>query len=344
MATKYWVGGAPAATSHVVRFTPTVSGTNAFTITAGNYSLTVTPSVGNATTLCSEMLTALGGATVPVMLRSGGGEVTWTNAGTYLEATSASAGGWFKFTASATGGDSWAIATQTESTGPNILTDPKNWSSGTIPGSGDTLVFHRTNAQILYDLDAWASTTFAAVYFDAFSGLLGLPYKNTSGYAEYRPRYFKCGMTACTVGLVNGLGVNSGLVRLDTSNIQTNLKVMGGGTPTENGVEAVVWKGTHAANVVTALRGTLGIATERGDAATVATLNVGYIDSPSADVICNVGPNVTLTTINAYGGLLGLHSSWSGTLTPRAPGRMYIMPGVTVGTIDTAGRPLIIGV
>lgn len=343
MATSIWVGGAPYGARHKVRFTPTVTGTNAFTITAGNYSVTVTPSVGNATTLCSEMLTALSASTAPVMLKHGGGEVSWTNNGTTLDAESAVDGLWFKFTASATGGDSWAIATQTEGKGPNILTDPNNWSGGAIPSNGNTLIFHRTNAEIKYDLDAWAANTYAAVYFEAFSGTLGLPFKNTTGYAEYRPRYFKAGMTSCRVGLVNGLGINSGLIRLDTSSIQTNLLVMGGGTPVENGVEAVVWKGTHASNVVNALRGSVGIATERGDSATVATLNVGYIDSPSSDVICNVGPGVTLTTINAHGGLLGLGSTWSGTLTRRGSARVYPLPGVTLGTIENSTIPQILG-
>ena len=346
MAVKYWVGAAPYR-KHKVRFTPVVTGTNTFTLTAGQYSVSVTSTLSTAADVCSLMYTALTTSTTcPPALSPDPGLIGWTNAGGYLECETATAGEWFKFTGTATGGDSWTIATQTEGKGPKILTCPENWSGGAIPANGDTLYFQLKDDTIIYDLDAWSANTYAAVYIENWGGTIGLPLQRTGSYKifEPNPRFFKAGMTAITVGRINGLNYNPGLLRLDTSNIATTMHLQGSATPTAAGEEQVIWKGTHANNDIYNHRGILGIATERGDVATVRNLYCGFVDNQTSDAVVNVGPGVTLTNWYQTGGLLGLGSTWSGTGYKRCTpvnGRYFVFQGVTPGTIDRTEHPMV---
>jgi hypothetical protein len=67
---------------------------------------------------------------------------------------------------------------------------------------------------------------------------------------------------------------------------------------------AVTWKGTHASNAVSITRGSLGIAVIHDEAATVGTLNIGYVDSQDTDAQVIIGKGTTLGTVTKNGGVL----------------------------------------
>jgi hypothetical protein len=70
----------------------------------------------------------------------------------------------------------------------------------------------------------------------------------------------------------------------------------------EGNAPSICWVGTNAANVVSVLRGSVGIAYFEGEEATVATLSQSYIDSVDSDAAVQVGDGVTLGDFVKVGG------------------------------------------
>jgi len=135
----------------------------------------------------------------------------------------------------------------------------------------------------------------------SYTGRIGLPEHNGE-YYEYRPIYFEVGATTATVGA--GEGPGSPRIKLNTGSVQTALQVLDSGRAEGDGEHAVEWIGTHASNVVRINKGDLGIGTISAAAATVATLEIGFVDSVDTDSNVEIGSGATLTTINKSGGVL----------------------------------------
>jgi hypothetical protein len=108
------------------------------------------------------------------------------------------------------------------------------------------------------------------------------------------------GATILRVG--GGEGQGSPLIRLNTGSVQTALTVQRTGSSSETGVPSLLWKGTNASNTVTVTRGAVGIAYRGTDAATVATLSVGFESGEQTDANVDVGAGTTLTTLAMQGG------------------------------------------
>lgn len=337
MSSVYWLGHADPVT-YTVRYTPTVTSGDTFTIKLGSSGVGVsyTAAASTAADVVDGLYALLIADGCPSALQHNN-EISWTKGGgsAYLEAAVVTAGEWFNLTLAATGGSSWATATQIAAGGPKVLSDPKNWSGGAVPGAGDDVYFLNTDAEIKYDLEAFAATTFSTLIIEGFTGSIGLPYRNAGSfkYAEYRPRFLKCGMTTARVGLINGLSPLYNFVKLDASNIQTTLYLQGASSASEAGSAGVEWKGTHASNAIYVYRGSLDIAPRRGDVATVANLYVGATDFRGGDALVNVGHGVTLTNLYSYAGQVGLHAAPTNTYL--YGGRLLRLDGGGFGTIQT---------
>ena len=122
-------------------------------------------------------------------------------------------------------------------------------------------------------------------------GAIGLPETNANGYLEYRQRYLQIGATTVNVGQSSSQNMAQGspLINIDAGTVQTALNVYTTGTSATQGLEALQWKGNNAANVVTVQKGSVALAGYGGDSATVATLNVGYVTSPTGDAQVRTG-------------------------------------------------------
>lgn len=93
-----------------------------------------------------------------------------------------------------------------------------------------------------------------------WTGKLGLPRNNAIGtsYFEYRERSLTIWCDKIKVGTGDGGG--SSRINLDTGTLPTSLQAINSGGSIESGVNAVLWKGSNAANEVEALGADLGIA------------------------------------------------------------------------------------
>lgn len=339
MATLRWKGTAPAV-AQVSTLTPggTIEVGDLFLVTIGDHTISYAAIGTSVASVCAGLTAALAASTVPQF-----SELTFTDSTTHVTAAAKTAGKPFTITVDTTEGNgdpaddqTFDVDTITPSAGPNDWSTPANWSTGTVPDTGDHVVIENSAVDILYGINQDGITLGSLTIAASFTGKIGLPKINSGGYAEYRPDYLAIGATTVTIG--DGVGSGSGRIKLDTGTGQTTLNVRGMANTIEPGVEALLWKGTHASNSVQVSRGSVGIAVFAGESATVATLSVGYRSNQASDSSVKCGGNATLTTVNQSGGFLTIASN-AATITMTA-GELTITAGAFT-TINIRGGKVI---
>jgi len=315
MANQYWLGQA-AAVAQVS--TLTVGGTPAagqvYTATINGKSITYTAVLADTNnTIAAGLQAALAAAATagtPVEFS----EVTWTVGTNVVTATAATAGVPFTVTGGASGAGTLTVATTTASAGPAHWDTAGNWSTGSVPATGDSVYIRESSADILYGI-AQSGVTLALLDIDStYSGKIGLPdlkssYGGTVSYAEYRPTYLAIGATGVNVG--RGQGSGSSRIRLNTGTVQTTLRVYGTASPASTGGVAFDWLGTHASNALVAARGSIGVAAKPGTSAVLASAKVGSQGSAVSDVRLLFGDGCTLTSLVMTGGTVEVRNGVS---------------------------------
>jgi hypothetical protein len=331
MATRIWRGDAPAVAQVSSATITAYDASTTYAITINGKTVSVLGTGGTATTTAVALLAALQASTIPEFM-----EVTWTNpTGAQITGTAATAGVPFTATSSVSGGTGTfgAFSTTTTSQGPNDYSTAGNWSQGSVPVAGDDVYFQNSAVDCLYGLSQAGATLNSLNILASYTGHIGLPNWNSSGYYEYRPKFLA--VDATTVNIGQGAGGGSGRVKLDQGGVQTTWNVYATGSPAEDGVPALLLKGTNAGNVLNAYKGSVGVAFEPGDTSTIATVREGYTTSPSSDVDLKLGTGCTLTTVTKSGGLLEINSNVT-TLTQTA-GDTTIKGSATVTTLNNRG-------
>lgn len=339
MATCVWLGSARDVAQVD---TATIGGTlevgDLFTITIGQKTFTYTAATTTVATEAAAMVTAfnaLSATLYPEFSRitaayTSGGSFTLTadDAGVPFTATYATteAGG------GAADAQTFSGSTTTTCTGKNYWDNVSNWSGGAVPVNSDDVYIEDSSVDILYGLAQSAVTLTSLNIAQSFTGSIGNPRTNTLGYYEYRATYLAIGATTINIG--RGVGSGSGRLKINTGTAQTTVNVTNSGTPTDQNVKSIVWKGTHASNVVNITKGSFAAAQFAGETATIATLRVGYSSNRAGDSDVWCGTGVTLTTVNISGGTVTLASN-STTLTI-TDGTLTILAG-TVTTLNVDG-------
>lgn len=358
MGTKRWRGDA-LTTAQVWGGTITAYDVaTTYKVTMNGKVVSVIGQGGTVTTTAAALVVALNASTIPEFA-----EVTWSNVAGAISGTADTAGKPFSVTSSVSGGTGTfgAFSITTANSGPNDCSVAANWENVTTPGTvevpqaGDDVVIENSSVSLLYVLDTLSATTLTSLTIkQSFTGRIGLPNINADGaisYREYRERYFKAGITTLTIG--EGEGGGSGRIKINGSTIQSAVTIYNSGAALDSGLESILWKGTHASNVVNVLKGSVGIAVEAGDTATVATLRVGNQGSVSGDAKVRCGSGVTLTTITKTAGGLEINSAATtitndaGDLTANGTGAIttlnvtggtaYVNTSGTVGTANVTG-------
>ena len=103
-----------------------------------------------------------------------------------------------------------------------------------------------------------------------YSGQIGLPRLNGSGYLEYRATELAIGATSILIGHGDGSGPSK--VALNVGSVAAALEIRDSGGSSESGVPAITWRGTSTSNTIQQYGGELGIAQYSDQSATVATL------------------------------------------------------------------------
>lgn len=317
--TTLTVGGTPAANQTYTAYIPNSSTGKSVTYTATN--------TDTNNTIASGLQALLGASSYPEFQ-----EASWTVNNNVITGTSATAGTPFTVTSAASGTGTLVTATTTAATGPNDAANAANWSTGTLPTVGDDVYLTGTSQGILYGLTAAAYALFNSVTEDStFTGQVGLPPFNPSGYREYRPTFWQVSPVTWTT--LAGSGAGSQLTQVDFGTNPTTLIVNATGTPLIQGRPALVVKGTNVSNVLVGLQGSVGIAIDPGDVSTFATLQIGYQSNPAGDFTLTCGPGCTLTTLTQDGGTVNLNASLT-TATIRNQGTLNVFAAATITTWD----------
>lgn len=347
MATKRWRPAAAAkaqVTAYV--FGGTWEATDVINLTVGGKVLSVVAGSTTITTIIDSIVTAwnaLDSSLYPEFA-----EITASRSSSSLVLTADTEGVPFACTVATTetgGGaadaqtiDGAASSTGTDSTacqGPNFWNVAANWSDNAVPANGDTVWVQDSDVSILYGL-AQSGVTLAALHVTAgFTGSIGLPdvsRGDAGDYIEYRARYLAIGATLLNVGAGEGQGSNR--ILIDAGSVATTVTVLGTGSG-EDGLPALLWKGTDSGNVMNVNAGSVGVAWYGGETATVATLRVGFRDSQDGDSRVVLGGGVTITTLNQSGGEVELNGNI--TTVSKTGGTLTVWAGTVTTLTDQDG-------
>lgn len=300
MATKIWRGDAPAV-KQVDHFTPgSVAAGRTFTVTMNGKAVSYTTSAGTVGDVCAGLQAALASAGIGEFA-----DVTWSEDGSKVIGTAATAGRPFTATGSASGGSTLSRTAVTASAGPHHWDTDDNWSPLGIPGGGDDAVV-TNDVDILYGLDQSAAGTLASITWAQHATTrLGLPERSGLGYAEYRDTHLKINVSAVNVGIGAHpeLGLGTGRFKINCLATQTVVTVLNLASATEvNSMGAMSFIGTHSGNVVNAFAGRIAVGLH--GAATVSLLRVGSASGTPGNVQVYVDGKTTLATAAVRDGLL----------------------------------------
>jgi hypothetical protein len=241
----------------------------------------------------------------------------------------------FAFTPSVSGGTGTisAASVVTAATSANHWDEPINWSLAAIPVDGDDVVFDNSDVGVYYGIDQNGVALASLVFADSYTGPVGLPRRNAGGYAEYREQYLKIRPGTLTIGGTSG-GRGSGRIKVNAGSAAAcTVNVLSTGSPLETGIPAFLFIGTHANNVANVTKGDAGFAFFGGEAATLATLRMGYRTSVDGDARVWGGSGLTLGAVEKQGGLLRLEAGLT-TFEQRAGETTLAAGSVTTLTAD----------
>jgi trimeric autotransporter adhesin len=314
-STISWRGDAQAiAQVDTLTVGGTIEATDLFIMTIGNKSLSVAAGSTVAATVADNIVAAWNACTIPEFLEivaaaTSGGSFTLTAVvpGVPFSVSQSTT----EANGSTSDGQTFGIAHSVGSEGPNDVGVAANYSTFTLPVDGDTLVLENSSSSLLYGLFSLSGVTLAELHVkQSFTGEVGLPRTHGSGdsaYIEYRQQYFQIGATVWDIG--TGQGSGSGRLKFDFMSVQFTGTVFNSGVSAENYMQSVLLLGDHADNVLSVLKGTVGVAIFAGESANLNVLNMGFVDSPQGDSNVQLGDDVTVTTITKSGGILTVGSN-----------------------------------
>lgn len=362
MASKYWVGGAPAI-AQVTDWTlgGTWNANDQITFTIGNVAVTTTAGSTTIQTIVDNLVAfwnALDSTAYPQFA-----EATASRDGTTdFRLTADTPGVPFAVTLSTNsamgtinGGASSTGTAITASSGPAHWDDPDNWSDGAVPANGDDVLIDNTDDDILYGLNQSSVSLAKLTFGEGFSGTLGLPKLNAGGYAEYRKDYLHLNAMTGTTDRVL-ISCRSGRIKLRFTGTCREIRVDRTGSPAEQGLRSVQIGG----GTITGLylnRGSMDIARYAGETVTLSTALLGWVDNRAGDADLLIGRGVTCDTINKRGGLTEYYSD--STVTLNHSGGTFVLRGGSLsasslieggtvyadwltGTLDGTGGPLVV--
>jgi len=315
MAIIYWRGD-DIATAQITEwaFSGTWEADDIVAVTCNGKTVNVTAGSTSVSTILDNVVSALNGLSATVYPEFY--EIIWSKNGTSLRATARTAGKPFTVALATTesGGTTaddqviGSASTVQASRGPNHVDSARNYSGGSLPTNGDTLVITASNVSLLYGLDALSAVTLDALIIDqSFTGTIGLPdYDQTGNYYQYRPKFLQVGSTEVTIGA--GEGAGSARIKLDLGSVESSIRILNSGQSATAGLRAIHLKGTHADNELNVMKGSVDVAMDEGAASTIKTLRVSFVDNVQSDADVRIGAGVTLNDVVQSGGKLLIQS------------------------------------
>lgn len=273
MATVTWVGAA-LTTPQVDTITiGSSTSTQTFTVTINGKTVTYTAVTSETT---STVATALAAA-LEASTEGEFSEIAWVASSATVVATGPADGRPFTLTVGGTG--TISSSTTTTASSPNDANLGANYSTGSLPGNGDTLNLEGSSVSILWNLNALAaiSTLAAVVRRATYTGTIGLPDYSSNGYREYRAKELATDAPVITweagADQAQQFRLKSTAGSAVTLTVAPAASTRGGGS-SQVGGEALEIRGTPASSTAKIAGGSVAIAPYAGQTSTVATLLV----------------------------------------------------------------------
>ncbi len=347
MANPYWLGTAPAVAQVVTGTPANVAIGNVFNISVNGvviatFTATAT-TVGNVTAGLVAAWNAASAAGVPYAYAAVAADLS-----TAFTLTASVPGVPFAVTMTATGGTATLTpATTVASSGPNDWSTAANWSTGSVPATGDNITIRGT-VSILWGLNQSGVVPASITVLDDFISIasLGLPYasytyspgSSTPTAAEYRTDSltFATSSTsaiAATIGTAAGANTGNGqnILKMDFGTANVTLKQFGAGGGT--GVSTLPtarYRVNNSSAAVYCYGGAMAINAEKpGDSGTVGTV------TEYGDAVI-LGSGLTQTTFNQYGGIAVMNNAPT-TVTFEAGATLLAAGTGTITTLNHRG-------
>ena len=357
MASKYWVGGAPAV-AQVAQATVTgYDGGTTYKVAIGGVVVSVVGSV-DANGTAVALVAALEASTHPYFQA-----VNWTApGGGVVRGTAATAGCPFVFSTSVVGGAGTfgAYSVTTANAGPYSWDTAANWSDGVVPVNGDTVAFPSGAVNCLWGLDQSSVNLAVLRSLKAYTGYVGLNAQrfasNAAGtsYAtwngldvpEYRTHYLTLDyVTAGDLGDSNGpvTGDGSGRFKLSCASGSTASTIVIHDTASqaaETGLGAVRLLGNvNTMDVfVKKAPGGVGIAADvPGETTTIRKVSISDRTAASQVIL---GAGVAITTWEQSGGNNVLRAAATVTTATVSGGALRTEGDFTLTTANVSGGEL----
>lgn len=330
MAVIKWKGGAQAvAQVTTITFSAYTSG-QTYTVVINGKSVSYTAGASTAADVVSGLQAAIaasGGAEFSTMTASGT---------TTLILTGNNPGEPTTITASATGGITATVTATTAATGPNHFNNANNWIGGALPSAGDDLVFEDSTYGVLYALED--TTNYGDITIDStFTGEIGLPVQNATGYREYRPRFLKLGDGTSSYALTVGLGTGRQPPRVfvDANAADVAAKIYNSGQGISDEMPIII-KNTGGASTLDVYSGKVHI--DADSSGSLTTLRITPADGGTNNVYVLIDEAVAAGAITQTGGTLEVRGSASSIdASNNAQARFVLAAACPVIVVATGG-------
>lgn len=274
--------------------------------------------------------------------------IVWTVASATITATAATAGDPNVFATSVVGGTGTITGpnSQTVSSGPNDWDVARNWDTGVVPVSTDSVIIENGASPITHGLDQSAVTLTSFIIRKSYTGRIGLRAKQfatssdgaTTNPAkeEYRDQYLQIGATTLSIG-EDFTGVTqdgSTLIKINLGSVLSDVTVHDTASTTfESKLPAIQLLGTNSSNTlqVRAARSSVGIAVRGFEVSTFSDIDIGN-DLSSGGVI--LGPGVTLTNWTQKSGINNIEAAATITKIDCLGGTLTTEGDYTVTTVN----------
>jgi hypothetical protein len=315
VASKHWIGGAPAVAQLAEASIDSLDGTpanNSFSVDIGTVSVTVL-GTSNPNQTAGALVTALQAATHPYYTA-----ITWSNpSGSTVRAVALVPGAPFVAALTVSGPGTGTVtdfADTVASSGPNDWSTAANWSDGAIPAAGDTVLIGDSQINLAWGLDN-AGLDFARLTIeDSYIGRLGLDRTAfaTSADAvttnplavEYREDYLRADIELVRIGVRSGLANAPASPRIKIDNTRADASatyVLAAAPSIDDPLPAVrlLMADAGAKLYVSGARGGVGVAVEPGE--TAELLEISH-DPPRPTDVLATGAGCTLQSYRQSGG------------------------------------------
>lgn len=283
MATIYWTGNQRARRrSYTFDVTTAAAGTITMTVNGKVEAHTVTGS-DTTTTAAAGAVRTWQASLVPEIA----GQFEFSSSGATVTVLGPTDGRPVAASFGVTGSAVIGTVTAVTPTSPFDAADDANYSGGSKPGDGDTLIFENTSVPCVYGLAQFTSNTVAFVKRATYTGQIGLADTNPLGFPEYLPTHFETAGTAVTVA---DNGVACRIKSTAGSAVTARVTGENGGAL---GAETVEITGTPSSSVVSVTGGSLAFAPLTSQSAVAASLSV-------SDGVLRTGPGAVPVALSIY--------------------------------------------